>query len=395
MEKKRGRPRKQNYPTCDELVLQFKAVPYPVFFVDRRLEVFGANEYAHEHCRPMTLPDGLRSILPEGSSQECSLRLEKGENFRVELPLFQAGRTALAFSPVREKDKVIGGMVMVTPVEGQEHHFSLDMVADSTYSVTALLNDVAGQVSSAISPLRYAIKFKGETKYQDSFSGVLREVYRLRQATKLLEVYLSPTPDKDAIALEGSWGVVDFWDKTADLLDSSDVMLKVNPVPFNFQLPPRGNARVYCSYERIALAILALIDNSFQHGRPENQVLVTGENTPEGVRIKVIDQGRGIPPEELGQVFTPFYSRGVGGEPLLGHHLGLGLTVARQIIYEHGGAMAIESVPGEGTTVAFTLPVIQEPLTQPVVVKSDRAEYLEDHFSAPHVQLHRHIKLPF
>lgn len=67
------------------------------------------------------------------------------------------------------------------------------------------------------------------------------------------------------------------------------------------------------------------------------------------VVVRVIDDGPGISPEALPHVFEPFYTTREGGS-------GLGLSVARRIARAHGGGIAIESVPGIGTTVTVRLP---------------------------------------
>ncbi|MCU0610181.1 MAG: ATP-binding protein [Candidatus Eisenbacteria bacterium] len=67
------------------------------------------------------------------------------------------------------------------------------------------------------------------------------------------------------------------------------------------------------------------------------------------VRVEVVDTGEGIPPENLPQVFTPFFSTKAQGS-------GLGLSVCNRIISDHGGQMEIASTVGKGTTVVIELP---------------------------------------
>ncbi len=68
------------------------------------------------------------------------------------------------------------------------------------------------------------------------------------------------------------------------------------------------------------------------------------------VEIVVRDTGRGISPEHLKKVLEPFFTTKEKGT-------GLGLSVVYGIIERHGGALKIDSTPGEGTTVTITLPV--------------------------------------
>jgi signal transduction histidine kinase len=69
-----------------------------------------------------------------------------------------------------------------------------------------------------------------------------------------------------------------------------------------------------------------------------------------GVELRVRDTGHGIPPEVAPRIFEPFFST----KP--GQGTGLGLTISRDIVREHGGAIAVESVAGAGTTVRVWLP---------------------------------------
>lgn len=68
------------------------------------------------------------------------------------------------------------------------------------------------------------------------------------------------------------------------------------------------------------------------------------------VEVTVTDTGVGIPPEDLGQIFEPFFTRKEGGT-------GLGLAISREIALGHGGTLTCESAPGQGTSFRLTLPV--------------------------------------
>lgn len=99
---------------------------------------------------------------------------------------------------------------------------------------------------------------------------------------------------------------------------------------------------------------LNLIDNARKalEGRSSGKIIFKGENTEEGFRLSVIDNGRGMEPQELEKITEEFYmvdksrSRAQGGA-------GLGLSICSQIAAVHGSSLKFESNPGTGTTVSL------------------------------------------
>jgi two-component system, OmpR family, sensor histidine kinase KdpD len=71
--------------------------------------------------------------------------------------------------------------------------------------------------------------------------------------------------------------------------------------------------------------------------------------------VRVVDRGPGIPPAQLERVFEPFYRAGT----LQGGHRGsgLGLAIARGFTQSNGGRLHVESLPGQGATFVFELPL--------------------------------------
>jgi two-component system sensor histidine kinase PilS (NtrC family) len=76
---------------------------------------------------------------------------------------------------------------------------------------------------------------------------------------------------------------------------------------------------------------------------------VLGREEDAWYTIRFSDTGRGMSEEELGRLFTPFSTAFDGGT-------GLGMAIVRRIVEDHGGAIDVESRPGEGTTMTVLLP---------------------------------------
>jgi signal transduction histidine kinase len=76
-------------------------------------------------------------------------------------------------------------------------------------------------------------------------------------------------------------------------------------------------------------------------------------NTGPSVEISVIDRGSGIDPKHLESIFNPFFTTKSEG-------VGLGLAIVSKIIDEHGGQIAVESTPSEGSVFHVYLPAVRE-----------------------------------
>ncbi|MFP4151917.1 MAG: ATP-binding protein [Alkalispirochaeta sp.] len=98
--------------------------------------------------------------------------------------------------------------------------------------------------------------------------------------------------------------------------------------------------------------ILDLVQNSVEAAA--SQITLTVAETDDAIRVTLTDDGRGMDAETLRRALDPFYTDGVKHP---GRTVGLGLPFLRQMLESIGGAFEIESTPGEGTTLAFTVPV--------------------------------------
>ena len=113
--------------------------------------------------------------------------------------------------------------------------------------------------------------------------------------------------------------------------------------------------RVHADPERVTQLLSNLVGNALKFTPAGGRVEVRVEPRGEGVLVSVADTGEGIAADQLPHVFERFYQVS-GTRTGARHGAGLGLPIARGIVEAHGGTIWIESVPGRGTTVRFTLP---------------------------------------
>ncbi len=118
------------------------------------------------------------------------------------------------------------------------------------------------------------------------------------------------------------------------------------------EVPP-GLPTVAADRERIHLVLVNLLANAIRHAPHGGSVRVNVAETADGgVRVRVTDDGRGIPKEYQHRIFEKFFR--MPGED--GGGAGLGLFIVRETVRAHGGEVGMDSAPGRGTTIWFTLP---------------------------------------
>jgi PAS domain S-box-containing protein len=114
---------------------------------------------------------------------------------------------------------------------------------------------------------------------------------------------------------------------------------------------------VAADHQRISQVLSNLIGNAIKFTEPGGRVRVEVRQIGEGLLVAVSDTGHGIASDHLPHVFDRFWQ----AQPQGRKGLGMGLAIARGIVEAHGGRIWVESEPGVGTTVLFTLPFAPPP----------------------------------
>jgi signal transduction histidine kinase len=115
--------------------------------------------------------------------------------------------------------------------------------------------------------------------------------------------------------------------------------------------------------EGIHTSLLNLVTNAIE-AFPETgaggEIIVGSRRQGDaGIRLQVVDTGRGMTKELQEQIFKQFYStKGSRGT-------GLGLAITQKIVHEHGGTIQVESEPGKGSCFTILLPLAGPPTFRP------------------------------
>jgi two-component system OmpR family sensor kinase len=119
-------------------------------------------------------------------------------------------------------------------------------------------------------------------------------------------------------------------------------------------LPP-SPVRIRHDPQRIGQVVANLVGNALKFTPRSGRVTIHVRATQDGAQIEVADTGVGIATDELPRIFERFY-RGSQANEARGSGSGLGLAIVKSIVDMHMGRVAVESVPGRGTTFTISLP---------------------------------------
>ncbi len=115
--------------------------------------------------------------------------------------------------------------------------------------------------------------------------------------------------------------------------------------------------KINCDKESLTQLLVAVLDNAIKYSNEKGKIIVTSKRTDGSVLIQITDFGIGIKKSEIAHIFDRFYRAdsarskdgGAGG-------YGLGLSIAKKIIEDHGGSITVKSEPNKGSIFSILLP---------------------------------------
>jgi len=223
-----------------------------------------------------------------------------------------------------------------------------ELSAGIAHEIRNCLNPIAGSVEV----LQKELKVSGENARL--FDLILRESERLDNFIRELLDYARERPLRTEL--------VDVSALSRETADIARLHPSASPTKrLSVQAPP-GPVWVQVDFEQMKQVLLNLMINAQEAIDISGTVAVTVlERESEGTRgakprrqavVEIRDTGSGIRPDDLAQVFVPFFSTKLGGT-------GLGLAIANRIVERHGGNLEVDSKVGAGTTLRLRLPRVE------------------------------------
>src|SRR5208337_4408385 len=225
--------------------------------------------------------------------------------------------------------------------------------AEHLATMGELAAGVAHEIRNPLAGIAGAIEiitkdFPKDHPDREVMEDLRQEVRRIEKVLNDMLAYAKPKPPQ--------FGRADLKDTFARTLHLARQQTGSKNVEFSIQVPPDLPAFRMDS-EQLHQVLLNLVLNGVQAIEREGKITVAAKvDAPDGpgqadlVEISVSDTGVGVPPESLERIFRPFYTTKRGGT-------GLGLSLCRRIIRQHGGALSVESKLGKGSRFIIRLPM--------------------------------------
>ncbi len=208
-------------------------------------------------------------------------------------------------------------------------------------AIGELASYIAHNIRNPLASIRAAAQagLEESEAERETFTAIIGAVDRLERWTQSLLSYmrpltLQPAPqDLNEILQEALSG---FRQEVAS--KGLQLSLGLSPLP-RVDLDARWMEQVFS----------AILRNALEASSEGGRLFIASSFGPEGITVRIDDEGKGIPRELLDKVFTPYFTTKPEG-------IGLGLAMAKKIVEAHRGTIQLESTEGKGTTVTIRFP---------------------------------------
>lgn len=212
-------------------------------------------------------------------------------------------------------------------------------------------------------------------KSLDYLNAAARNCYGMLRSTSLVSRYHKLVNG----TVETNFQWLDLSDFVSNLLQTLQVVFRKTQYKLRCNVPEEVLI-TRADEPLLSQALFHLIANSCTFSPEDSTIRVALTRQGDAAHITVTDEGIGISRDNLERIFAPFYSKRDVPVPEEEMGLGLGLPIAKRIVELHGGRIFVVSEENRGTTVAIALP-LKEPDSRELILHSDSAKYVTDHFS--------------
>lgn len=284
---------------------------------------------------------------PIGKLKEAAEKIKGGNlNFRVEATADdEIGELCVAFEEMRAKLK-------------EQIEISMQYEKDNK----ELLSNISHDLKTPITAIKGYIEgiMDGVADTPQKREKYLKTVYaKANDMQKLIEeLFLYSKLDSNSVTY--SFQKVNLSDYFEDCIEEISVDLESKNIGLGFFNYVDKNCVIIADPEQLKRVIINIVSNSAKYiDNPKGLINIRLKEEPEYIQVEIEDNGKGIKPDEIGHIFERCYRTDSSRNSAKGGS-GLGLSIARKIVEEHGGRIWATSKPGIGTSICFVIRKYEE-----------------------------------
>jgi signal transduction histidine kinase len=357
----------------------FQDSSHIVIIIDDNFKCRWVNKLGAKRFPALLLPEGLIELLKSEEIENILKSLKTGNQCTATFSCEPFNNLTFEFYPIDDNDEFCGSIVfMKTDLN--------EIFQSKTINTESVISIISNEYKMPLTIIFSTLGLMSR-KFEKNGDDSMKEYMRIINQNSYKILRLSNNMND---ILRYRLGLSDLNFKNGDicsfltgLCNAVSVMTFPLDIPLVYKIPKE---KIIISFDpnKLSIAFLNFISNSCKYTRPGNIINVKLEVLEKQIVITVADKGIGIQAAALKYIFEPYFTQS-SDETTYGG-VGLGLSISKYIITQHNGTIAVCSNESQGTSVAFTLPIIKDENLADYTAESS-ADYLDDRFSSLFVEL--------
>lgn len=232
-----------------------------------------------------------------------------------------------------------------------------------------LISNISHDLKTPITSIKGYVEgiMDGVADTPEKMNKYIRTIYNKANDMDLLINELTVYSQLDAKSIPYRFHQISVTDYFGDCIEEVGLDLEQKGIHFEYTNEVENRVKIWADPEQLKRVINNIINNSVKYRRKEDaSISIHVADLKNQVRIDMEDNGKGIPKEDLEKIFERFYRTDASRNSAQGGS-GIGLSISKKIVEEHGGEIWATGEEGKGLAIHFTLRkcIVEEVVEEP------------------------------
>lgn len=235
-----------------------------------------------------------------------------------------------------------------------------------------LISNISHDLKTPITSIKGYVEgiIDGVADSPEKMNKYIRTIYNKTNDMDLLINELTMYSQLDAKRIPYRFHQISVTDYFGDCAEEVGLDLEQKGIRFTYENKVDAKTQIFADPEQLKRVIHNIINNSVKYRKQEGACIkIRVSDSDHMVCVDMEDNGKGISPDDMEKIFERFYRTDASRNSAQGGS-GIGLSISKKIVEEHGGEIWATGQEGKGLTIHFTLRKV-EPEVEPVVVEAE------------------------